>query len=714
MIRLSVGDRDLVLKPGTEIRIDLNNPCFGYGEIEASIGLNFDIPVCEENDIALSFARMVAISDRVKVFDCCSLYFDGVFLFFGKLVLQSTIDNEYYRAGIVIGGQVSELKSKKLRDIDMGSVNMGADVDERIARMKDIAMQEFPNVAIQFPTINNSVYYESGQSVNEDFQGLVNAYNDTDQVYKKNEVTEFPLRDNITAMSAQVYLLHVYRKIFEHVQMNVSGNIFSDKNFKDILVFSNVDNGKQVRRFFVELEFSGSLEWSAGPIIEIPFDIIIADPQNVFNTTTHQYDITHTGTHIIKGRVVGNYPSGGTFDLNLISYINNVPQETTTITMGVTFDEEFEVAFFATDANIGDKATLRISSPSTSGSFFITFCEASIDNTQVNSLNVFSNAVEIAKQLPDKNVGDFLTSFGECLGIIPYTSFRVNEVRLVNINELLNQSKVIDITNRLISNREINISENEPVYTFSYDFPDDEAVIVDDKIVGVNVSQEANILSQFTTPETLGDFAFAKALNRYYIVGRIDNIQKELFWRVHFFDFQKKKNTIGEKALRVTPLMATTAQDTNLSNPNTKVGTFTRTPAETMIFGGQEKNTEFRFFRYYGLRPGTDGALFPQSGNAISDVNGNILYDWDLRLNGPRGIYTNLLQNWFEFIKNSDTITANFDLDLKTIVSIIDEIFGEKEVKPWLRVVNKNYIPKTVSFILSDQGIKATQIKLVG
>ena len=87
MIRIFVNDKELVLKRGTSLNVEINNALFSKADIEGDITFTFTLPV-NGNEIALGFSNMTQRDKILKV--PCTVYCNGNYNWNGILMVQKS------------------------------------------------------------------------------------------------------------------------------------------------------------------------------------------------------------------------------------------------------------------------------------------------------------------------------------------------------------------------------------------------------------------------------------------------------------------------------------------------------------------------------------------------------------------------------------------------------------------------------------------------
>ena len=242
MFSIRIEGKELYIKEGTSITMELNNSIFNTDRIEGDIIFTFDVPA-EPNDVIFQHARYVYV-ERKKSYDAI-VAVGGIAIGKGKLIIQNS-KQQNYACGVVMNPYPVGFAQLLLRDNNYGQMGkLGLPdviVRELLSSAKDWPVLKSlfpllqqclsPDSNVKFSMFENKEFY---QDKNDSFSGFVNNYilkNNT--LYAFSFINELFLNVNDRGkytLCPQIKLMYLLHAIFDSINYKVVGDILSDDNF---------------------------------------------------------------------------------------------------------------------------------------------------------------------------------------------------------------------------------------------------------------------------------------------------------------------------------------------------------------------------------------------------------------------------------------------------------------------------------------------------
>ncbi|QCR23068.1 hypothetical protein [Pontibacter sp. SGAir0037] len=219
MIAFKINDEYLDLESGTSIEIKLVNPLFNNDFEQGMLTYDFNVKATPKNLLLLAFAGHLSLRTSAVQALPCQMWLNNQLWRVGKLqVLERTEKN--YRVNFQSdAGALDELAEDRLREIDLGSVQMNNSVK---------ALYPVDKVA-QFPVRNTGFYKEPPVLYSGTMNNFLNGFNEAPKV-------PFP------------YLVHVLHQLMAAYGWTVKGQWLEEEATRRRVIFNTVavDNGEVV------------------------------------------------------------------------------------------------------------------------------------------------------------------------------------------------------------------------------------------------------------------------------------------------------------------------------------------------------------------------------------------------------------------------------------------------------------------------------------
>lgn len=157
MIKIFVENKEIYIRKGTSIQLEVNNSVFSVGSTDGEIVFTFSIPA-EINDLIFKHARFVYVQ-RMEKFNC-RIEVSGHEIANGDLYIQ-TSDESSYSVGVVVNPFPDKFQSKSLNENDFGEkITISESVHEHNSKWKEFLQDSLdPDSNIKFPLFLNPKFY---------------------------------------------------------------------------------------------------------------------------------------------------------------------------------------------------------------------------------------------------------------------------------------------------------------------------------------------------------------------------------------------------------------------------------------------------------------------------------------------------------------------------------------------------------------------------
>jgi hypothetical protein len=113
-----------------------------------------------------------------------------------------------------------------------------------------------------------------------------------------------------------------------------------------------------------------------------------------------------------------------------------------------------------------------------------------------------------------------------------------------------------------------------------------------------------------------------------------------------------------------------------------------------------------RLMFYRGLRPGSNGALYPMGSAGTRDFTGASTGNYSLQWDGIDGLYNVWWKPYLEFLRNTRPVEREVQLSLGDILSLDYK-------RNWVIDYNKFFFKKITLTVSQKTGIKAAKVSLL-
>ena len=714
MIRIDIltanGYETLVLDPDTSLRVEVNSTIFESDTIPGDKIFSFDIPAVPANIQKIGSLHTIPLNSKTKIFSC-NYYLQNILFFSGHLIIDNA-NSESYSAQISINPFVVEFKDKLLSELDFGDdIFLGDDTDEIIASCKTFITQSYPDTVVQFPYLRNIAAYGDA---NADFGGL-NHY--TGSAYSKNNTSS----GNVYTLSAQPYLVHVIKKLFEEQEYDVVGDFFSDNDFRKLLLYSNymldetisglyfanVQNTVIQSKLFAK---GGGQPLDRNYDFLLDFDTEITDVNNCFDLANSTYEIKCAGAHEIAIKfdakidivyIVSN------FRIRLLLNGNNILDYgwfRASFGNYTSYSESF--TYNASVNDIGKKLSLQMyisvnsSAPGDQLHYYIQNAFLNISPAAYEQFNVFKGTFNLANCMPDVSTQIFLNAIKDFFKLAVFFNFSKKEVEFYPVNEIITSSNYFEIDNYINNNDELSLAE-ENGFVFNFNFESDS--LTTDNFKSINdfyLVGEYDKITDVPTPTQLLEIVFIKNLNQYFKSN--DAKTKFVYYSDNFPDFEIEPANNDFKP-NISPLFM-------YQNPITltSVRPAIDQLASSEAFGIGRNSMGLRLMIWNGLQnssPYASNNNYDQIGNNI----GNLSLRWD---DEDYGIYEKYHKNWARFFKNSETVRIIGFFPVKDYFKLLSLFEPNVEKLHKIKYKGVNFIPQKIS-ALHDMKSELIEVEII-
>lgn len=700
MFAIRVNNVFLDISENFSIPFYLFNTAFSSSN---SYTLDFDLPATDKNKQALGFPNDPYFIIKNHKISCQICRYDEI-IFEGILTIEACPEKGISAFMSFANGNFYEKTANvNMQDDIWGSdINTGNNTDDVVdyatdllsKNIDDTDLNGFP-VACNFPLVYAPEFY--GDS-NEGFFGYLNWFEfGLDQEIAKNYINESePTNDNRFAIVPFFYLIWIFKKINEYLNLNATGSFFTDVNLKRVLLLNNFDLARKEKKYFTRCSNVDGfdLNETTGSIhVPIVFNDFTTNPNEDVNNCFYNHTLgtiyypQTKGVHrfVFKGRVqsdivnhwgvaiaVKNVNTG--YTLHYVLYDTD----------DSFIDIEFEWSTFVVNLTDQFSITTWIVPYPLPATFTITFKPnyyAIFSPDSYLNLNRYNNIISPKNHMPDISINDFITNICAYLGYIPFVNDYANEIHICKFSDMYNDEEIIDISNKITDNYTVSaINRNRLKFTSTYETKGHS--------IYTYLGEYANYL--LLPPPSAGNLlAFVTALNAYYF-SYFDDTEFILKWKR--FDFEYSPIELGldvddliEIAPDVKPAMIhwhDKDQENIICPETTMQGT-------SPIFDTGINSFDLELIQYLGMLPGPySGLNYPCASPMRYDKNGNAITTMDL---SPEWIAENNYKEHF-----AKLIQTNRTLD-------IPANFSYSDIKN-LKLYKKYRIEKMVGFIVSVEG----------
>ena len=337
MLQIFVENKEVYIKKGTSIQLEMNNSIFNTNKIEGDVIFTFDVPAAP-NDLIFEHARYVYVQRRKKY--KATICVGGVEIGEGDLYLQKSA-KQTYSCGIVVNPYPSGFADKELKNNEYDDdIIISNNYEEHKTKfLKFLKQSTESNSIIRFPLFRDDNFYGSS---NEDFgffNGQVAGIIDHNKLLNRlfidvygevietrtgdsgirvfNSMSEDPLDEEIGwnsfAYAPALSLLWLINNTIENAGYKLTGNFKDDLNVKKIIYQSLRALDISASHFFlfnsgVYAAVTQQLNtWNTinltGKMELLKKNVFDKENTNMWDDTTHTLTITKTGNYYFHVKI---------------------------------------------------------------------------------------------------------------------------------------------------------------------------------------------------------------------------------------------------------------------------------------------------------------------------------------------------------------------------------------------------------------------------
>ena len=525
ILELTANGISLDIK-GISFNLTLRSP---VADQSGSYVYSFTIPNTVQNAKAFKFPHRLTRMDAIQTKVSGTIKGDGAIIregiWFAKSTNIESISIEMYIGKGSFNETVHDKLLPELFDIEVIYNDILAHISSQIEL-------SFPNANHNWPSIYNpNMYGTDDDNLNPQFKGIINDWEGT-EIYISTS--------NNNAISPQLYLGYIIKRIFEYAGYSLYGNVFEDPQFKHSMLYNNFTLDK-----LVPTSFYGEMS-NAYPIYSdhvLIWDENLNDPGNHYNQSTGKCNVDKQGRYRID-LYLKHRPSSLPTDAyaalleiyygtTLIhSYERGYPFENTN-DFTLTYDYTEEIL----QADIGDDLWCKYMYLDSFGDpmeVYIIEGNITIQNIDAVENNTFNNIINYKNHVPELDVKQFIEIFFSSAKILPFFDDSFKEVKLVFFDNLLGSNKQLPFSDGIYWKSLIQKYDTYKGINFAWNYqgPDEN---LKDNFIDID---QADILGTKTTyleligqSATEGDIYFITTLNCYYIWELIDNDSQTFGWK---------------------------------------------------------------------------------------------------------------------------------------------------------------------------------------
>lgn len=498
---------------GVSFNLTLRSP---IGDESGSFVYSFSIPYTLKNAKAYGFPYRLTKFETVQSRKQGTIE-HGVSIATGTWVAKSTngqkINIEMYIAAGDFFESIHEKTLPELFDVELNYVDIIGHIESQVALT-------YPAVNHNWPCIHNPLFYgEDEEKVQPQYQGILNDWEGTElhvETYNNN------------AISPQLYLGYIIKRMFAWAGYSVWGNVFDDALFKAAMLYNNCALDR-----LVPTQFSGELT-NYFPIYEqyvLEWDENIVDPGSHYTQSTGKYNVDKEGNYLvdiyIKHRPDPRVPTPPKearveiyYGATLIasdqqhhgfgghSYFRTYFDHTEEI-LQVDIGDDIWVKFMYKDWDDNDMACEIIEA------------DIVIKNTDAVENNIFEPNINYKNHVPDMDVKEFFAAFCSSAQILPFFNHRFKKVKLVFLNDLLGSNHQRPMEGLHKDSLKVNHNTYEGLkLVWNFQGPDEN---LNDNFIDLaqaDIQGEVETIADLHSQSPVdGHIWFVETLNCYYIYG---------------------------------------------------------------------------------------------------------------------------------------------------------------------------------------------------
>lgn len=238
MIGIKIKNQWLDLRPDTQMSFSLTNPLYTGGNsdvIQGSYSFPINIPLSPRNQRTLNYPDRITAIDPLLKKESCEVWFNGALLFKGEATISSA--NNSSASLYVVVNNLSELKKKKMNELDLGSVTLGTSQDDILTKMYTRAFSPFDKDYLFFPIWNPGFGWVENEDGSYDYTDgfFQNAWNPELQ---NNVIGRFEAYGPKTPFFKLRFILE---RMMESLGFSANVEFLDDRELELISLYSNKD-----------------------------------------------------------------------------------------------------------------------------------------------------------------------------------------------------------------------------------------------------------------------------------------------------------------------------------------------------------------------------------------------------------------------------------------------------------------------------------------
>ena len=498
---------------GVSFNLTLRSP---IGDESGSFVYSFSIPYTLKNAKAFGFPYRLTKFETVQSRKQGTIE-HGVSIATGTWVAKSTngqkINIEMYIAAGDFFESIHEKTLPDLFDVELNYVDIIGHIESQVALT-------YPAVNHNWPCIHNPLFYgEDEEKVQPQYQGILNDWEGTElhvETYNNN------------AISPQLYLAYIIKRMFAWAGYSVWGSVFDDALFKAAMLYNNCALDR-----LVPTQFSGELV-QYFPIYDLyvlKWDTNIMDPGSHYTQSTGKYNVDKEGNYLVDIRIKHRpdpedpgTPEEARIEIYYGATLIASDQQPYAFGVHSYFITNFDHTEEILDADKGDDLWVKFmykDSGDNDVGCEIMEADILIKNTDAVENNIFEPNINYKNHVPDMDVKEFFTAFCNSAKILPFFDHHFKKVKLVFLNDLLGSNKQRPMGELHEGSLKITPNTYEGLkFTWNHQGPDenlnDNFLDIDQAEIQGEVETFTDLLGQSPVE---GHIWFVESLNCYYIFG---------------------------------------------------------------------------------------------------------------------------------------------------------------------------------------------------
>jgi len=715
MLEIRTGLGNFVLDPNTRIRFTYLFPLFVIDSIPGVVTYAFDLPDDAEgiNSRLLAASTYFDVAKKYRKLSV-SIIFAGDEFDSGVLIVTGS-KNKKFRCTFLstpFADNFADLELQKIAGL-LSPINLGNTTDEIIVKAKELSQKSYPDSDICFPTIYAPNFYGD---TNPDFYGILNAYyfdyiiNDINKVWETGDPEEGDYETNSQALLPAFYCRSIIREIFKSQNFIIKGGFFQSQVTKNAVVlglkaadrtdklwvFNGAHTGYYDEGTLRILMFGNHTIGSGFSYDTTNGKVLDASAKGYYDVIGENLKFQYvSGERILYVNIFYSH-IGGTVNVTQLSISSSEDIVTVGSILGSFYiDNILQIGIFiACNQNyIPIDGTIDIK------------------GTSKNALNTFAKSVSIGEYFSGITVSTMVNAIRSLFGLLFFIDKKRNVVEVELACDVINNSKLIDITGLIISEPDKDFTDRKK-YTIDYDWGDTDLMTP-----LAEQTREIVIANPFQLPAAKLDYSL-KILNlyRYYLSKKLED--HSIIWEPTR-TFIKNKITPGLEPEEYKILMQTLIGYHMFDG---LIIPYLPGEGKSDVFG---VNNEMKLtvLAYHGFN-GSYKNPFLISPYPYSSL-GNLKNDGEvdstiqsLRLDDddPDNLYNRALKPMLDFVGNHETITVDIHPSLENINTIL-KVFrpsteGEAQSPRRVIVQGVEMFVKQFDFELTNNAVIAAQVKL--